>query len=435
MIAVRIAKNVFTIIFINHFIACVWWGIGIDGDPEHRWVEPFLHLAENSDGADSFGLGYHYLVSLHWSLTQFTPATMEVQPKNIRERLYNVVVLIIGLSVFSSFLSSITAAATHLRYVSQQRAIREGTIRRFLAEHKVSMELSSSISFFLREQRRVRTTRLHEQDLDELSDLPDALRVKLRSEIYAPPVLPHPFFFHLNNAHRSCMGDVCNRAMKEVTALAGNDVFYFGMKGRKMLFVIHGELDYVYVASATDDAAIVADDANEGVGTTSTSLMQEHSTKLSKDQWAVEMVLWMSWMHRGRLTPHTEVDLMELDAQQFHSVIKQWETAFAHCRAYARVYVERMLKSCRENGSQLTDLWGSRADDLQDLAQDAFDDTGASMQNVWNGRLGRAKQLVRNISGDSVTKLIMLSPRSGDPASPRSSAAPTPQVSGDLFRR
>ena len=79
---------------------------------------------------------------------------MEVHPGNTQERFFTVAVLLVGLIVFSSFLSSITAAATNLRSRTEQQAIQEGAIRRFLTEHSVSVELGSSISFFLQQQRK-----------------------------------------------------------------------------------------------------------------------------------------------------------------------------------------------------------------------------------------------------------------------------------------
>eukprot|EP00438_Fugacium_kawagutii_P026712 Skav219970 [mRNA] locus=scaffold2879:389420:443892:+ [translate_table: standard] len=58
---------------------------------------------------------YRYATALHWSLTQFTPATVDVHPQNLVERTFAILVLIFGLVLFSSFVSSITASMTQLR--------------------------------------------------------------------------------------------------------------------------------------------------------------------------------------------------------------------------------------------------------------------------------------------------------------------------------
>merc|ERR1719217_1505271 len=93
-------------------IACTWWTVG-KNHPEGQmsWTE--FHGFENED------LDYKYLSSLHWTLTQFTPAGMEVYPHNSTERGFSVVVLLFALLFFSSFLSSITAAMTRLRSLNQ----------------------------------------------------------------------------------------------------------------------------------------------------------------------------------------------------------------------------------------------------------------------------------------------------------------------------
>merc|ERR1712139_444488 len=106
-------------------------------EDQTSWIE--FHGFENEK------LGYKYLSALHWTLTQFTPAGMEVYPHNPTERAFAVVVLLFALVFFSSFLSSITSAMTQLRQLNYATDQQFSLLRRFLKERQVSRELSTRI--------------------------------------------------------------------------------------------------------------------------------------------------------------------------------------------------------------------------------------------------------------------------------------------------
>merc|ERR1712110_795830 len=103
------------------------------GDREGAWVQ--MHFE------DEDGVAYRYATSLHWSVTQFTPASMEVSATNLSERIYSVVTILCAMVVFSTFISSITEAMTHLRKVNSRRDEEYAVLRAYFTENKVSMEL------------------------------------------------------------------------------------------------------------------------------------------------------------------------------------------------------------------------------------------------------------------------------------------------------
>lgn len=75
----KIAKLFVFLIFLNHLIACCWYYVGwyfasFYGD---SWI---MALGERD-------LQYLYITAFHWSLTQFTPASISVQPRNHMERM------------------------------------------------------------------------------------------------------------------------------------------------------------------------------------------------------------------------------------------------------------------------------------------------------------------------------------------------------------
>ena len=66
---------------------------------------------------DSKDFWTKYLSALHWTLTQFMPATQNIAPNTASERIFAIVVVLIGLAVFSSFVSGVTNTVNQLRQI------------------------------------------------------------------------------------------------------------------------------------------------------------------------------------------------------------------------------------------------------------------------------------------------------------------------------
>merc|ERR1719353_2131141 len=98
---------------------------------------------------ESTSTWYKYLTSMHWSLTQFTPAAMEVMPNNIYERAVSVLCLLFALVVFGSFLSQLTACVTKLRALSSDQERNFSLLRRYLKACQLPDELQIRIRKFL----------------------------------------------------------------------------------------------------------------------------------------------------------------------------------------------------------------------------------------------------------------------------------------------
>ncbi|CAE8681947.1 unnamed protein product, partial [Polarella glacialis] len=98
-IVFTMAKLVLFIFVINHIIACVWYMVGrmTMEQGEFSWIK-------DTGRAPVFeqGLAWRYTTALHWSLTQFTPASMDVNARNVPERVMSILVLFFSLITFSS---------------------------------------------------------------------------------------------------------------------------------------------------------------------------------------------------------------------------------------------------------------------------------------------------------------------------------------------
>merc|ERR1711976_627070 len=102
---------------------------------------------------------------MHWSLTQFTPASMEVRPHNLGERVYSIIVLLFALITFSSFLGSITTAMTALRRRHSEQARQQSILRRYFTDNHISVELSQRIWKFIKNTHFARRDRTRTIDV------------------------------------------------------------------------------------------------------------------------------------------------------------------------------------------------------------------------------------------------------------------------------
>lgn len=232
-----IFKLVVLIVVFAHYLACGWYGLARIQNDYKAWPEKFLVNDEDS-------IGYAYTTALHWSLTQFTPASMEVVPQNAYERCYNVVVIVIALVTFSSFVSSITSAMTHLRNINARETEQDTLIRRYFNDNKVSKELAGRVWHFLRRGKTRRGHRLKESDVPGLKVLPGWIRQELRLEVFVPILVLHPLFQAFYDLDEEAMAAVTDTAIREASHKSGEELCSTNMEPKDMFFVLHGSVEY-----------------------------------------------------------------------------------------------------------------------------------------------------------------------------------------------
>jgi len=278
----------------------------------------------------------------------FTPSSLvSVQPNNSLERCFALTCLLLGLGVVTAAIGTISASMNQLRHLNSDIATQRDFLQRFLTERRVSLDTQARIFAFVKLDR-YKKSRVREQDIRIFHNLPQSLKARLRWEIYRTGLLSHPLFFHIGSLDTQLAMELCTESLRERALLSGQECFRFAMKSESMMLVSLGTLDYFAGPEIGSNAIMV-----------------------SKNTWMCEMVLWIMWFHRGHLVAKEAVELVELDASEFHRMIKHRGKSFRHCRAYAERYVDLLLKSISDHGlSSLTDLYGDM-DDLRDLVHEA----------------------------------------------------------------
>jgi len=329
-----IAKIVLFLLAANHIVACCWYGLGVsaeEGSPS--WVR--------KNAMASRSLAYQYTTSLHWSLTQFTPASMEVQPTNSSERLFAVCVLMLAMLSFSSFLSILTASAVALKNIATNESRQFWMLRRYLRDWGVCRRTGLRIQRYLEFAYKRQQQRVQEKDVQLLDLLSGPLREELKYETFAGHLSGHPLF-------SSCVARqrVFSRALAAVSLARDDLAFDCGEQASKMIFISCGLLEYM-----------IGDVEGQ-------SLMSEaESTPTPTDavlegQWVSEAVLWTTWLHLGDLRALQMCQLITIDAQRFGEAIQTIKPLWNTVRLYADGFI--------------SELNSAEKDDLSDLAHHLF---------------------------------------------------------------
>lgn len=298
---------------------------------------------EQSHGKEP-GNWYLYITALHWSVTQFTPASMEVTPKNLWERLYNLTVIFISLVLFPTFISSISNRVSAYRKRNIDFLDAKNDLFKFLQENRVSLDLSSRIQSVVIAQhiKQSKASLIHEPTVSLLKLLPRSLKEEMHAEIYQPVITMHPFFKELESQHEVTLVKICDMAMSQQSLGPGEELFAYGKEAEQVYFLVSGSLVY-----------------SEGP-----SPSQDISAELSKGAWCCDHVLWVRWQHRGQMmSPQQHCRLANLSASSFLTIVGKSIFVRSMCARFAECYLAAITDdmqdgSCNDLGCSVQKLDG-----------------------------------------------------------------------------
>ncbi|CAL1154839.1 unnamed protein product [Cladocopium goreaui] len=327
----KLLLNMVWILLLSHFIGCGWYAIGMeDFSPEESWI--------SVDNLLDRSLEYRYLTALHWSITQFTPGSMNVQPVNSVERLYSVVVLVLGMVVFSSTVSSITAATNNLKDINAVYKHQIWTLRRYFREQKISAQLTHRVLRYTESMIKPKYQKVNVDQVKILAMLPQMLTKEVNLEIYQKHLVVHPLFDALSDINITMMQKLCSCALKDAVLEKGEMMFSPGQVCNSMSFVCQGTLDYWM-------------------------WQESHPEKLERRTFFCEAVLWTPWIHQGRMYARTESTIIALDAHEFHEVAQSFSAHMELLRSYAEEFVRAMNELAgnftedEDDDTELSDLF------------------------------------------------------------------------------
>jgi len=314
----KIVSGLLMILAVNHVIACCWYGLGkwtLDSSIGGSWL-----VNANMEEA---GFADSYAVSIHWALTQFTPATNNVAPANALERLFAVLVILLAMGMFSSFISSITATVSTLRQSRSEHFKRHSFLVRFFNERNLSIELFGKVHDVLKKQGSF-DLRLKEDEVQLLDNVPERLKVYLHEEMFLGSLMSlHCWrgWKKLDDDEDFCR-QVCHFAMAEHVATPGQDAFMPGTECSEVYVIEAGSMGYI--ARQLNSAMAEACENGEVL---------------------CLPCIWAEWQHRGRLTANTGETCYYtgLSCEKFAHIVKQHgPPLWQYMQIYGILFIEEI---------------------------------------------------------------------------------------------
>ncbi|CAJ1416497.1 unnamed protein product [Effrenium voratum] len=333
-LSAKIASGIVFILVVNHYFALCFMGIGMQGRREGtvNWLETY--------SVNDYGFWDTYAISLHWSLTQFTPATNNVGPISVSERLFAIGVVVVALALFSSFLSSITNAVTALRSVRLNYASQEAQIRQFFNERNLPAALLAQVKAFMH-LRSAAIHRMREKDVKLLAELPDHLKQRLHAEMYLMPVMSLPWWPGFMSDGSDYLEKVCHKAASERIATPGVDIFVPDGKCEGCIMPV-AEGGLIYTRRELFGRKQILHGAT-GVAA------------LSPSDRVAEIGLWAVWKYRGHLTSEATCPYIFIDSEAFSELTtSHGGSTFKFLQIFGLLYISH-VEDHMEKG-QLTDL-------------------------------------------------------------------------------
>mmetsp|Transcript_73147 Transcript_73147/g.169636 ORF Transcript_73147/g.169636 Transcript_73147/m.169636 type:complete len:713 (+) Transcript_73147:91-2229(+) len=379
-LVVNIVQHVTFLLVANHFVACAWY-----------WLGAFLMSSMDTWVSTDFrdvSVPYKYMTALHWSLTQFTPASMSVQPVNMSERTFAVFVLVCALVIFSSFLSSITASITALRQLDARHEGQFWLLRKYLRQNHITPDLGARVTRYLQLAVSRQRLRVQEQQVDLLALLSEPLRMSLRKELFKQHCT-HPFFEEIFTHGAVAMSKLCVAALDQELFSKGDVLFHEREVARRMFMVIEGRLIYL---------------CNE---------VKRTPDILEPGDWCSEAALWLRWAHRWDMCAFSEATLFGINAESFRQTLTQTPADAVLPRRYAHKFlgcfsklvevgeasdirpsredVERFYKSTWTAEKDPASSWGCCSEEVRD--EISVVEPATSSVSRWKLQIGASKAL------------------------------------------
>jgi hypothetical protein len=301
-----VGKNLVSILVLNHYIGCLWFGLGASGHAGPGWVKKYGY----SDDA----YGDQYLVSLEWSLSQFTPGKSHVEATTTSERAFVATVLILAMVVATCFVSSITSALGQIWSMHRYSATQSFLLKKFLRQTGISRSLASRVTHYIDGVLELRQSQVHPSKVDYLNLLSGPLNIELHQGMHLPHLSLFPLFYHCSKINAFITGQLCTTAVTELCFGKNDVLFKQGTVAEHMCFLTAGTLAYRYTKKGKD---------------------QPTTCKLETDQWCSEAVLWVPWIHCGQMKAVSQADISTVNAAKFIDLVRSNEDVYKFARGCA----------------------------------------------------------------------------------------------------
>lgn len=308
------------IVWVNHIAGCVWFAVGryAHSDTGARWTDVFFEDNGGDGAAYGAGFSFQYFTALHWSLSQITPGSMEVTPRNTAERQFNVICLCCGLLFASSLVSSMSASMMHLRMLKQGQMKSIAKLRQFLRQSGVDADVAVRVQKQAVD-RLAYKSRVTMKDVDALHLLSPSLLAHLKTNMFERHLYTNPVFRLVGQVHAATMQKINCEVASMALWSQDDDLFSPDEEAPAVYYLVTGTLEYRQEPEfAPVDETVVE--------------------KVVKGAWFCEATLWVHWTHVGTMVALTPSELVQMHAAPLLSVLCKHFMVSALIRTYGECF-------------------------------------------------------------------------------------------------
>ncbi|CAD8124933.1 unnamed protein product [Paramecium sonneborni] len=173
----KLLKLLFFINLLAHFIACIWYSIGLNTiDANNNWLDS-KQIRDESNFIK-------YIYSFYWSVvTMVTVGYGDITPQNYLEMILCIFIMFLSCGVYAYSLNTIGQIITILNHETDKLEKSFRTLNKYFKQHNIKDELQSRIKNYL--EYKLREEEKQSQNVYTVLDqLSNHLRFKIISEIY-----------------------------------------------------------------------------------------------------------------------------------------------------------------------------------------------------------------------------------------------------------
>lgn len=351
-VMMQVGKLAVLILWINHILCCAWFAIGTapSSDTGLTWLDP-----SHSSTIDYREVGtlFQYTTALHWAMTQMTPGSMEVVPKNSLERVLSVVSIMFGLLFGSSIISQLSAMMVKMQIQQQEKSAKVLNLRKFLSQQQISPSFAHQVERVLLDRLSV-SHRLREQDVEALELLPAHVQAQIKECMFVSHLVRHQLLRQLPACSPTFMRALCSKVFSTYLA-RGDELLPPSEECKTVRIIRRGEAVYQCVGKDTSSV---------GEGT-----------------WIGEPCLWMQWTTVGRVETTSACELVSLPREALSEAVAK----------------NRVLGVVRMYGSAFRCMVANMLE--EDLSDIGFMDMGEAMFYLTGDMRVRYSARVRRAAG------------------------------------
>ena len=190
--ALGIYKFSFFILFLAHWMACIWYCITWLDEREVSWVTSYFDSMQSDGTTTTIPDGTLYLASLYWAVaTLSTLGYGDVIPQTNAERMFSILCTFMGGAIYAYLLGSVCAIISHLDESSNTFYRQMDALNSFMKEKNLRDDLRVRLRDFFRFRRNSRGIVEWSNVMHLMSD---ALRLEVAEAVFGKWVRAMPLF-------------------------------------------------------------------------------------------------------------------------------------------------------------------------------------------------------------------------------------------------